>query len=144
MTTEKLSPMQQEMINRADSIFASISESVSKVSDFGKEQIPDIAYQFILFNRAYITFAEVIGVAFLVLAYYLVIRVAIQDSHKLGLDFLDEWVGARTVACIAGVLFAFVGLLNIALNMKMFFMVWFAPKIFLIQELVNLAKSITH
>jgi hypothetical protein len=53
-----LSPMQNELLRRADSIFDSISNTVSKASDLaiqgGKavaEQIPDIAFQYIAYGR---------------------------------------------------------------------------------------------
>jgi len=54
--TEKLSPMQDELLKRADSIFDGISKTVSATKEFALEQIPDVAYQLIAYQRAWLTF----------------------------------------------------------------------------------------
>ena len=49
-TAESLSPMQAELLKRADDIFKSIGEAVTKASDIAAEQIPDIAMQYVTYD----------------------------------------------------------------------------------------------
>lgn len=43
---QTLSPIQEELLKRADSIFDSIAKSVAQAKDFAVEQLPDIAIQY--------------------------------------------------------------------------------------------------
>ena len=125
MKQETLSPLATELLSRADSIFAKIAEAAGKAGDFAAEQLPDIAYQFIAFNRAYYTFLIVICVLLICLAVYLM---------RKWWDFTE---GAIIIPSFLTVGLAFVICVN---TVKQFFMVWFAPKIFIITEIVNLVK----
>ena len=137
----ELSQMQQEVLNRADAIFSSIASTVSSTVDFAKEQIPDIAVQFITYSRAYYTLVEILGFIFLSLVYWLVVSVAFKNRFKC-VSPHNEWHGARVGALLFGLLLIIPTMGIIFGNTKTFLLVWFAPKIFLIQSLVNLAKGI--
>jgi len=141
---ETLSPMQQELLNRADEIFKSIGSAVSTATEFGKEQIPDVAYQYIAFSRAYLSIMEAIAFLIFIIGMWLVVNVAIRDSRKLGADKWDmEWAGSRIVACFFGGFIAFISIIIFLSKLKSLMMVWFAPKIFLIQGIADLAKGLT-
>lgn len=130
---DKLSPMQEQLLQRADSIFASISAGVAKASDFASEQIPDIAIQYVAFGRAYSTAVMVLCIVYLIawtVSMYKLIKSENNDSIIPVAILVAIFGGA---ASIATVIMLFV-------NMKSFFLVWFAPKIWLITEIVKLVK----
>ena len=140
---ETLSPMQQELLNRADEIFKSIGSAVSTATEFGKEQIPDVAYQYVAFSRAYLSITEAIVFLIFVIGMWLVVNVGIRDSRNLGMDkWNNEWVGSRIVACFIGGLISFISIMVFVSKLKTLMMVWFAPKIFLIQGIADLAKDL--
>lgn len=139
--SDKLSPMQQEMLSRADEIFKSVGKAVNAATEFGKEQIPDIAYQFIAFNRAYITTLELIFVVLFSIGMWLWVNVGIRDTFKYDVNSY-VYCDARVGAIFSGVIISIISVIGIIANLKPFFLVWFAPKIFLIQGMVNLAKGI--
>lgn len=122
---EKLSPMQNEMLSRADAIFAWVSEAAKSTGEFAKEQAPDIAMQFIAYGRFTSTTGVIAGVLFCVLAVYIAIKY-FKESEGLSL-------------LVAG-LPALPGVLFISFNFKAFAMSWFAPKLYLITEIVKLLK----
>jgi len=139
--SDKLSPMQQEMINRADAIFASVGDVVSKAVEFGKEQIPDIAMQYVLFHRVYST-SIIVGSCFLLLlGLWLIINVAVRNTFKFP-ENMYIWDGSRAAAMSCGIIISVPSIITIFLQFKGFLLVWFAPKIFLIQSLVGLAKGV--
>jgi len=133
MTTE-LSPMQKEMLSRADNIFNSISETVSKATAFAQDQIPDIAYQYVAFGRAHMTILMVLSVVAFAVALYLFFKFIFVKEHTPN-------GGVEVAAFISGAGFAVAGGIIFFTNLTQFLMVWFAPKIWLIQSIVNLVKS---
>lgn len=133
MKMSNLSPMQQEMLNRADSIISSIGIAASKASDLALEggqvvvqQIPEIAQHYILYGRAVNSMYVIISFVLLYIAYHLF-------SHSTREDILQIF-GAIVCMIYSVVIFAE--------HIKSFFMVWFAPKIWLLIEVVNLVKTI--
>ena len=148
-----LSPMQQELLNRADKIFDWIGNSVDKVGDLaiqgGKavaEQIPDIAYQYVAYGRASLTTYVILGLLFLALSYHCVWRVGIRN--KLNLPNYHNWSGenwavSRIIIMMGGGAGGFIiGSILVFNNLKELFLVWFAPKVWLMLELVHLVKMV--
>lgn len=128
---DKLSPLQEQLLQRADSIFNSISTGVAKATDFASEQIPDIAIQYVAFGRAYST-AILMACAIFVIAWALYM-------HKLIRSNTDNEPQIMIVGVIGGI-GSLVSVLTATENMKDFFLVWFAPKIWLITEIVKIVK----
>ena len=62
-----LSPLQQELLTRADNIFSSISDVVGKTTTFAAEQIPDIALQYVAYGRVISTMTVVVGLTLLII-----------------------------------------------------------------------------
>lgn len=142
MAQETLSPMQKELLNRADAIFASVGKSIETAVDFSKEQLPDIAYQYLLFSRAYISLASLIEFIIMGIGLWLIINVAIRDTRKLGTDKWDrDWAGTRHVAIVSGFFITVFSMILFFSNLKSLLLVWFAPKLFLIQGMVELVKG---
>lgn len=150
---QTLSPMQQELLNRADKIFDWIGNSVDKVGDLAikggqavAEQIPDIAFQYVAYGRVVLTVYILLGIFLYFMAYYTVVRIGLRDTMKLGT--VQSWsgqdwhpmryvfsIGGGVIGCIGGSLFIFV-------NLKEAILVWFAPKVWLMMELVHLVKMV--
>jgi hypothetical protein len=139
---QTLSPMQQELLHRADAIFASVGKAVEKAGNFAAEQIPDIALQYVAFGRAIESSYMAIGVLLFLTGLYLLVRVAVMDSRKMGITGYDTWADGRVGAVVSSIPMIIVGFMTMMINIKAFFMVWFAPKVWLILELVHLIKAV--
>jgi hypothetical protein len=112
-------------------ILGAISDGVAQAKDFAVEQLPDIAQQYILLGRAWETIAFSISVAAVVGLIYGVVKIAKSQSM-----YDDErWTLAILTAGAA-----FLALLIAIHNLKDFLLVWFAPKLYLIQGLAQLVK----
>lgn len=137
--TESLSPMQQELLNRADAIMRAVGDAVSKTADFAKEQVPDIAYQYVAFGRASETIYILLALALLTVGLYLLVRVGLMNSRNLP-NHYGGWNEGRMLAVGVGIPISFFSFIGVLVNLKGFLLVWFAPKIWLIQEIVHLVK----
>lgn len=142
MTTENLTPIQSELLSRADSILNSIGSAVGKATDFAATQIPDIAMQYVGYGRAHESFLMFLGFTFLITGLYLLIALVSMNVYKWPNDRLGEWDARRGVACIIGAVSAVVGFVVVLTNIGTFMMVWFAPKIWLIIEMAKLIKMV--
>lgn len=132
MTTE-LTPMQAELLKRSDAIMDSLGKTISTAVDFSKEQIPDIAYQYIAFSRAYSSSYVIFGTLLLVLCSYLIL-----NTNKNW----DDWSEERcATSIVGGALSGISGLMFVFMNLKTCLFVWFAPKVFLLQSLTSLIKG---
>jgi len=125
-----LSPLQKELLERADSIFTSIASATSNTVEFAKAEIPDIAYQFLLFQRVYHSLMVTLGIALLVISYGL---------FKAG---AKEPIYERDGHYVSGLISALLGFTVCITYVKSTLLVWFAPKIFLIESMIDLAKSL--
>lgn len=139
-TTEPtLTPIQTELLRRADSIFDSLAKTVNQAKDFASEQIPDIAFQYVAWGRGYLTAYEVIGTILVIVGLWSVLRVSMMNSLKLRDDFSDPHP-IRFIAGFAGLFMTVAGTITTLSHLKEFMMVWFAPKVWLITEIVNLVR----
>jgi hypothetical protein len=127
---EPMSEMQKELLNRADSIMLWVQESVTKAGQFAAEQIPDIAMQYVAYGRAMSTFAVVIAIGLLFLSFAL-FKKAAKRGHASDAGFFSA---------LGGVVSIIVGGIVLLINTSTVFMVWFAPKVWLLREVVNLVK----
>lgn len=141
MTTEKLSPIQQELLSRADSIFDSIAKAANSTIDFAKEQLPDIALQYVTFYRVYYTLIVAVALIGIVVGLYSWFRVAIFDSFKTQNENYSTWSDFRTFTCTIGILMIVSSSVTLLLITKDALLVWFAPKIFIIQSITDLIKA---
>jgi hypothetical protein len=112
-------------------ILGAIFDGVAQAKDFAVEQLPDIAQQYILLGRAWETIAFSISVAAVVGLIYVTVK--IPKSQIIEID--AKWaLGILTAGA------AFFALLIAIHNLKDFMLVWFAPKLYLIQGLAQLVK----
>ena len=139
IANKSLTPVQQELLNRADSIMSSIGDAVNRGAEFVQGQMPDIALQYVAFGRAYETVSMLIALALLLVGLWLFINVACRNTFKLR-DWDDDWAPGRVAAAIAGSISITVGLIAFAVNLKGFLLVWSAPKVWLILEIARLVR----
>lgn len=133
MTTETLTPIQQELMTRADTIIASITQTVSSATTFVQEQLPDIAIQFITYKRVYYSFFML----FFVLVFGISIKLMIYAKNYKPKNYEDD---TAIAAWLFGGFSFLISLASILVVSKYLFLVWFAPKIFILTELVHLLK----
>jgi len=142
--TDAISPMQQELLNRADAIFNSIGAAISKTSDLvmegGKavvDQLPDIAMQYITYGRAYNTWCILFGAALIVLVCMLTYKMFVSPK-----PIYEIPSGVYVISACITLISLCVGLITFLSHVSPFLMVWFAPKIWLIKEIANLVRTV--
>lgn len=140
VASDNLTPLQQALLDRADSIMDSIARTVNTASSFAAEQVPDIALQYVAFGRASLTTYLVISIVLLTIGLWLSVRVAIMNTRKYPEDDYS-WDDRRTGAMITGMAMSVFGVGVFLHNLTATIMVWVAPKIWLINEIAHLVKK---
>ena len=142
-----LSPMQEALLDRADSIFAAIGETVGKASDVAVtagqavvNAIPDIAVQYIAFGRAYYTLWIVIGLFGFFVFYKWFMQAGLWNSKQIENQDHCTWGAPRIGMTIVGAFFGVFGLITVLINIKDAVLVWAAPKVWLILEISELIR----
>ena len=111
------------------------TELAGKAGDFAMEQLPDIAQSYVAFARAWETFGAILwwGLT-LALAYAVIVKAILNTKWMDG----DLWPIERFLMCLIGFP-VWLASLGAALSFtKDAMFVWFAPKVWLIQELAKL------
>ena len=131
-----MTDLSKELLTRADLIFGKIADAASNVNTLAMEQLPDIATQFILYSRVLHT-AQLFGALILIgLAVWLYkMGFKKRDNKQSFYDYEGFWYFRLGTLC------AIIGLFLLILKFHSFCMVWLAPKIFLITEIVQLVKG---
>lgn len=147
--SKDLSPMQEQLLGQASNILTALSNSVEKATDFtvnaatkageiAAQQIPDIALQYVAYGRASATVIELFGVITMAVGLWLIIFVACLNKFKMADRY--GWADGRIAAVFSGVLLTIIGLTSTLGNLSEFLMVWIAPKVWLMREIVHLVK----
>ena len=146
--TEQLTPMQAALLERADAIFNSIGGAVQKAGDLAWKagekvaaEIPEVAIQYVAYGRALETALMVIGLMMVFLGLWLLVRLALMNVCKLEDDYRGPHDG-RIYGGAFGAVIAAISSIFVLTHIKGFFLVWFAPKVWLLLELVNLVKMV--
>ena len=144
-----LSPMQAELLARADAIFEAVGASVSKATDMAIEggkyvakEVPEIAFQYVAYGRAMETLFIVLAFTFLIVAYHVSMKYGFKNTQNVKDMEEGMWGASRIVACCAGAGSFVIGFIMLCVNAKDFVLVWFAPKVWLLLELVRLIKIV--
>lgn len=122
--------IESKLLEQASEIIDAMTNAVNQAKDLAIEQLPDIVYQYILFERVYISVLFVIALLALWKGVRLLLKV-VSNQFAVDVDFLYFIVGL-----VLTVLGAFTALAQL----KTLLMVWVAPKIFIITKLVHLVK----
>lgn len=139
MAEKTLTPIQQELLNRADTIMASIGNAVNRGAEFVQGQVPEIALQYVAFGRVYETVIMAFSITIFMVGFWLVVNVACRNTHKFE-DEYGHWHSNRLFALMLGLITLSIGLTAFAANLKTFILVWFAPKIWLLMEITKLVR----
>lgn len=131
---ETLTPMQRELLDRADIIFASIKDAAIVAKDFALEHLPDVAQQLILLERVHLTVLFLLP--FILLSLLIVgVRHVDKVTRESGFDVI---VQILTLVCGASLV---VSVISMLVTFRDFLTVWFAPKIYLIEYITALIKK---
>jgi hypothetical protein len=123
--------VKEELQGKLVEILTSIQTAAGKASDFAMEQLPDIAQSYIIYGRAWITLEAALWAA-VVLASALGVRWSFKNS--------DRHEGAAFAAGLGGSVAGLFGFILFVLCLKSAFLVWFAPKVWLLKEIAKLVK----
>lgn len=126
--------MKDELNAKMVEILTSIQTAAGKASDFALEQLPDIAQSYVLYGRAYITFLFAFLLALSLLSAY--------GSWKAWKSISEDPIDAEGfvfIMVISG-LASGISLFFAMINTSQLFLVWFAPKVWLLKELARLIR----
>jgi len=129
--------MNNELQSKLVEVLTGISEGVAQAKDFAIEQLPDVAQQYIMFGMVWET--TLLGI--LVVASMLCVRGLVWGVKKASCEtstYAEEDVGFF-MALFSGFALAFTGSFAVA-QLKPFLLVWFAPKLYLLQGIAGLVK----
>jgi hypothetical protein len=129
--------MNEELQSKLVEVLTGISEGVSQAKDFAIEQLPDVAQQYIMFGMIW----ETTLLGFLIAASILCVWVLVWGIKKLvgKTSTYSEENAGFFAALISGCALAFIGSFTIA-QIKPVLLVWFAPKLYLLQGIAGLVK----
>lgn len=133
--SDKLSPMQEQLLGQASSILKSVTETVSKATDFAAAQVPDIALQYVAYGRASATITVLLALACIILSAWILAQVCFNNKYNIRESDARVFTGFLSLL--------FIGVPSIVVfchNLNDMIMVWMAPKVWLIRELVDLVK----
>jgi hypothetical protein len=122
--------MNDELQSKLVEVLTGISEGVSQAKDFAIEQLPDVAQQYIMFGMVWETALLALYAAFIALIAFGLWKLWRSDAEV-------EVVGGGTTLgafSLVGLLIAFV------MQLKPVLLVWFAPKLYLLQGIAGLVK----
>lgn len=132
---DNLTPLQQEIFNRIDPVLEWIKSTAISTGEFLKTEIPDVAYQYILYGR--------VKSSILVLLSIILITVGITLLYKLiNVGFEYRATPRQVIGTIAGIVSSVVGILVFLANIETLIIVWTAPKVWLLREITTLFKMI--
>lgn len=106
-----------------------LQKAVETGWDFAREQLPDMAMQFVAFGRAYDSFMILFSIALFVGVVVCIVK-AIKSEN-------EEIYGPVIIVSVIGLLTSITIFFG---NIKSFMMVWFAPKIWLMVEFAKFLK----
>lgn len=128
-----MSPLQDKLLE----ILTSIEFGVRTAGDFAITQLPDIAQQAVLYGR--VTATSYTAICFSLLGLALWLTVKFGYCAKVGAKY-DPWPDSRITATVGGTAaICLTGSLAIR-SLPSLFLVWLAPKVWLIKELATLVK----
>ena len=130
-----------EILKRADSLVKYLADTLEKSGNFVLEQAPDIIQQYVLYGRISTTISVLASLLFIFASWYLIYRVGIKDSWKLGTERCGDWAIGRSAATAVGAIIMLpLSILAFLSYIHDMILVWAAPKVWLIQELAKLVK----
>ena len=112
------------------------TELAGKAGDFALEQLPDIAQSYVAFARAWETFGAVLWWSIFALFLWVLVRKVFMAKEWV--DRYGDWEIGRIVSGAVSVFFGGIAFIVAVNYTRDALFVWFAPKVWLIQELAKL------
>ena len=128
--------MKDELQLKLVEILTSMQTAASKASDFAMAELPDIAQSYVIYGRWTSTFFVVVSITAMLLGLYGV-YMAIKEGAKPTMQQRDFII---IFGAIFGVLASMTGFISTMACMSSFFLVWAAPKVWLLKEIAGLLK----
>lgn len=126
--------MKEELNTKLVEILTSIQTAAGKASDFALEQLPDIAQSYVLYGRVFSLVTVLLCLAVL-LALVWLFRVTYRATSEGDADEI-VWVPVG----LGGVVVVVIVMFFLLEGLQSTFLVWFAPKVWLLKELASLIK----
>jgi hypothetical protein len=123
--------MNDELQSKLVEVLTGISEGVSQAKDFAIEQLPDVAQQYIMFGMVWETSLLALYAAFIALIVFGLWKLWRSDAADVETVAFSTIFGGGTLILL---LIAFV------IQLKPVLLVWFAPKLYLLQGIAGLVK----
>jgi len=130
-TTETGNVLNQALID----IITGVTTNVGTAKDFILAQLPDVIQQLIMFNLVYRSFLVSLGIILLLMSVVGLITILRWKNF----DSNDD-VAQKVMLLIVTIISGFIGLLSFLFNVKELLMLYFAPKVWLIEYAVHLVK----
>ena len=128
--------MNEQLQTKLVEILSAIQAGTAKAGDFALQQLPDIAQQYVVFGRIYNTCATLM----LMFLLYLCAFIVYKHGYKAKADRYGEPPDTAILVWISGVsVGAFIGSI-LFYQISYTFLVWIAPKVWLIEKLATLIK----
>lgn len=129
--------MKEELQLKLVEILTQIQSAVSTGASFAMEQLPDIAQQYVLYARVESTFYSLIWMIISILSAYYGYKAWASPWMKEG---YHSKIIADSCDFLRGFL-PFISALTFIISILCFnFLVWFAPKVWLLKEIAKLIK----
>lgn len=132
-TTENTSPMQDKLLE----IVTQIQSGIMLAKDFAVEQLPDIAQSYVMYGRVSVTFGFITALLALIAGIFGIYYFSVKRKDT---DNWGNWLWFRTFGTMMSGLFSFVFAFVASLSASNFFLVWFAPKVWLLKEIATMLK----
>lgn len=124
--------MNEELQSKLVEVLTGISEGVAQAKDFAIEQLPDVAQQYIMFGMVWET------ALFVALGVVTITSALMSYSLWKNRDEFDEFL-VGFIGPLAG-LFGVIAAIFAVAQLKEVLLVWFAPKLYLMQGIAGLIK----
>jgi hypothetical protein len=129
--------MNDELQSKLVEVLTGISEGVSQAKDFAIEQLPDVAQQYIVFGMVWETALLVILSGITATCVWALVW-GFKKLFGETSTYSEENAGL-IVALFSGCALAVTGSFTVA-QLKPVLLVWFAPKLYLLQGIAGLVK----
>jgi hypothetical protein len=115
-----------------EELLKQLVDVVEKTKDFTLEQAPDVVRQIVTYGRAMNTFCIAVSIVSVALGCWTVGKFKNREEAEYG----DPSSG-QIIWGIASVALFFTAVMTFSINIQMFFMSWFTPKLFVIKYLLD-------
>jgi len=129
--------MKEELQSKLVEILTSIQTATGKASDFAMQQLPDIAQSYVAYGRVLYTVLPLV-LMLVAVAGFVVTAWAAKNPWRG--EFGERRGFSNMLVQVVGVAVGGISVINAICLMPSLFLVWFAPKVWLLKELASLVK----